>query len=244
MLNSIKDYFIYLYKMLTGQPYLGIVLKSLQNLSIKRITVMESIIEKELKDAESPYRILEIGSWAGQSTMIWGLACKRRGRGKIFCVDTWKGADNVIWMQNMKHKILKLFYHNIKASGLEDYVVAINGSSDEIANILRKDSFNFIYIDGDHSYKQFKKDLANYTEFVKVGGILCGDDLDLFPRDVDMVYTKKHCQEDFIDEPNTGKGYHPGIALGIYEVFGDNISMKEGSWAMRKTKDDWENVEL
>jgi len=241
---KIIDYFIYLHKILTNQPYLGIVLRSLQCLNTKRITVMESMIEKELKDAETPYRILEIGSWAGQSTMVWGLACKKRGRGKVFCVDTWKGADNVIWMQNMKHKILKLFYHNIKASGLEDHIVPINGSSDEIANILRKDSFNFIYIDGNHSYKQFKKDLVNYMKSVKVGGILCGDDLNLFPKEIDMAYTREHCEEDFIDEPNTGKAYHPGIALGIYEVFGNNIVMKEGFWAMRKMKGNWETVEL
>lgn len=239
-----EDYIEYITKIAGGQPYLGNILVSLQCKSVKRIAAMKDTIKKELKKAEPSYRILEIGSWAGQSTMIWGLACKERGRGKVFCIDTWEGAGNVAWMQNKKRMIYNLFQHNIGASGLEDYVVAMNGTSDDFAGILKPNSFDFIYIDGDHAYKQFKRDLVNYKEFVRVGGILCGDDLELYLKDIDLAYTKKYCEKDFVDEPNTGKGYHPGIALGVYEVFGDSISMKEGFWAVRKAKGGWEKVEL
>jgi len=36
---------------------------------------------------------------------------------------------------------------------------------------------DFIYIDGDHSYKQAKKDMVNYWDKVNEGGILAGHDI-------------------------------------------------------------------
>ena len=39
--------------------------------------------------------------------------------------------------------------------------------------------FDWVYIDGDHSYKEVKKDIKNYLPLVKPGGLLCGDDWQL-----------------------------------------------------------------
>lgn len=36
---------------------------------------------------------------------------------------------------------------------------------------------DFIYIDGDHSYSQAKKDMKNYFLKVKKGGLLAGHDI-------------------------------------------------------------------
>ena len=39
--------------------------------------------------------------------------------------------------------------------------------------------FDWVYIDGDHSYKEVKKDIRRYLPLVKSGGLLCGDDWQL-----------------------------------------------------------------
>ena len=36
--------------------------------------------------------------------------------------------------------------------------------------------FDWVYIDGNHSYENVLEDLRHYLPFVKAGGLLCGDD--------------------------------------------------------------------
>jgi len=36
--------------------------------------------------------------------------------------------------------------------------------------------FDWVYIDGNHSYENVLEDLRHYLPFVKTGGLLCGDD--------------------------------------------------------------------
>ena len=36
--------------------------------------------------------------------------------------------------------------------------------------------YDFVYIDGDHSYEQVRKDIANSWKYLRPGGILAGDD--------------------------------------------------------------------
>ena len=208
---------------------------------------MYDFIDRELASfSEISYKILEIGSWAGSSAVLWASACKKRNKGIVFCMDTWQGTNNP--PQDTKQairndRIFNLFLHNIEASGFKDYIVLLKGSSDMMAEILKPESFDFVYIDGDHAYVQFKKDLLNYSKMVKVNGILCGDDFELDWDEVDVLCAKAHCDEDFILDPKTKISFHPGISLGIKEFFG-KVSVKNGFWAMRKTKDSWITVNL
>ena len=39
--------------------------------------------------------------------------------------------------------------------------------------------FDWVYIDGDHSHKEVKRDITKYYPLVKPGGFLCGDDWQL-----------------------------------------------------------------
>lgn len=49
--------------------------------------------------------------------------------------------------------------------------------SSTFAKTLDDNSLDFIFIDGDHSYEGFMKDLNNYFNKVKKGGIVSGDDI-------------------------------------------------------------------
>lgn len=230
------------YRMVTKKPYFGPILNATQCWP-KRYPLMRDLIRKELEKENKAYKILEIGSWAGHSTTLWASACKEKKKGKVFCIDTWGGASNTPQLRNKTKKILNLFHHNIKTSGVEDYVVSIKGSSDDVAKILCENTFDLVYVDGDHSYTQFKKDLLNYMKFVKAGGIICGDDLELYPNEIDVKNAKKHCEEDFILDPKLKESFHPGIALGVLEVFGNKINMKNGFWYTKKEKD-WDTTKI
>lgn len=57
--------------------------------------------------------------------------------------------------------------------------IFIRGTSEEIAK-LADNFFDFIYIDGDHTYEGVNKDLMNTFSKVKINGILSGDDYGVF----------------------------------------------------------------
>ena len=233
----------YAYYMMTKQPYFGPILNATQCWP-ERYPIMHNLIRKELEKAKASYRILEIGTWAGHSATLWASACKEKGKGRVFCIDTWGGSGNTPQLRNKTKRILNLFYHNIRVSGLENYIISIKGSSDLVAEILQPNTFDLVFIDGDHAYVQFKMDLSNYMKVVKTGGIICGDDLELYPNEIDTSEAKKHCEEDFIFDTKSKKYFHPGVVLGISEIFGNNVSMKNGFWAMRRVKDGWESIIL
>ncbi|MBU3591454.1 class I SAM-dependent methyltransferase [Polynucleobacter sp. 78F-HAINBA] len=45
------------------------------------------------------------------------------------------------------------------------------------ADQFQDESFDLVYIDGDHTYEGVVKDLAAWYPKVKKGGIICGDDI-------------------------------------------------------------------
>lgn len=193
--------------MMTKRPYFGPSLCAGQVWST-RYPVMRKLINKELENANSSYKILEIGTWAGHSATLWASACKEKNKGIVFCIDTWGASDNAPETMKRvvkKNMIFKLFLHNLETGGLKDYIVPIKGSSDTIAEILQPNTFNFVYIDGDHAYTQFKKDLLNYMKVVKINGIICGDDLEVYPNEIDIANAKRYCEEDFIVDPKSKK---------------------------------------
>lgn len=193
--------------------------------------------------SETNLQCLEVGSWTGNSAMIIGSILKEAGKGKLLCVDTWKGAPNYkkstsgeIYALN-KDWVWKTFCRNIKLAKLNDYIVPKRDTSDNISRTLSPESLDLVFIDGDHSYTQCKRDLLNYMPLIKVGGILCGDDLEIFFPDTNKELTIEKAEEDWVLEND---GYHPGVTLAIHEVFKDGVNVKNSFWSVRKTETGWE----
>ena len=72
-----------------------------------------------------------------------------------------------------------------------------------------------------------RKDILIAKSFVKVGGLLCGDDLECQLVDADQELTQRNKHREFID------GYHPGVTLAVGKVFG-KVWCEECVWAVRK----------
>ncbi len=78
-------------------------------------------------------------------------------------------------------------------NGFADNVVIINTDSHavetqaHVADIIKDDKFDFIFIDGDHSYEGVKKDFEMYTPFLKKGGYVGFHDIKKFQHSNDGV---------------------------------------------------------
>lgn len=66
------------------------------------------------------------------------------------------------------------------------------------------DQFDFVFIDGDHSYEQCKKDIENYLPLVKRGGFISGHN-----------YHKAE------------NSAHPGVHISVDEIFGDRVRLQD-----------------
>lgn len=77
-------------------------------------------------------------------------------------------------------------------------------TSDVAADILYSvynNTFDFVFIDGEHSYEQTRRDILNYMRLVKKGGLISGH--------------------------NFGGNTHPGVEKAVKEIFGDKFKLTE-----------------
>lgn len=180
-------------------------------------------------------RILEVGSWAGQSLCSWNAVEGFTPRFTV--VDTWKAdaADKGEHYDRMREAadtghIYTLFRHNVRVAKFLDRVDIICASSMEVLPKLPPNSFDVIYIDGSHRYPVVKSDIANAIRLIDNNGVICGDDLERQYNALGDIAQHRYYVESEIDFV---EGYHPGVTEAVYEAFG-NVACLEGLWAVRK----------
>jgi predicted O-methyltransferase YrrM len=83
------------------------------------------------------------------------------------------------------HDPEKVFYDNLRRSGHESKVTVIKGSSRDKLRGLRPNSFDLIYVDGDHSSKSVLMDVVFAWDLLKEGGLIIFDDYD-WPHPIPM----------------------------------------------------------
>lgn len=148
-------------------------------------------------------RILEVGSLFGVSAKVLAKY------GVVDCVDLWSfpgGLDRFL----------------TAVEGLP--VTAWRGSSTVILPTMLAQSYDLIYLDGDHRYPVVEQDCRQARRLITSGGVICGDDLERVLTTPALVEdAEAHCHEDCID------GYHPGVSLAVHRVFG-TVGMQDGFW--------------
>ena len=262
-MRSIEDreYRYYEYCLAHNKPYFGKVMWAGQGHPIRH-AYMQFLVELLCRKREGkPFKVLEIGSWAGGSAITWAEAIKKfnQGRGLVICLDPWKlyfdpsryselpDESQIVYREMAEALqsggIFDLFLHNIRAAQQEDLIVPMKGSSNELLPLFCDEWFDLIFVDGDHTYARVVEDLKNSAPLVAEGGVICGDDLELQVSQIDLSYAKAHKQMDYILDPKTRVWYHPGVTLAVGE-FSREVSAWEGFWAMRKQAGNWEKVEL
>ena len=236
-------------------PYFGPYMSAKQGNPVRHAYMNQVVKQECMIRGDRPFRVFEIGSWAGGSAITWAQAIKshHRGNGVVVCVDPWEPSPNLKGNQGKHYRrmtealasgaIFRLFVHNIRASGQNDIVYPVKAPAEQILPFFSAGQFDMVFVDGDHHYSSVSRDLKNCMPLVADGGILCGDDLELQLSQVDVSHLHRMLEVDYIQDPKTGKWFHPGVALAVNEMFGE-VTAWSGFWAMRRHGSGWKGVSL
>jgi hypothetical protein len=260
-LGGLLDMPRYLLARCTKRPYFGPLMLAGQTQPARDVHMRNAIrrlIEEERKEGgkERPICVLEIGSWAGQSAILWGTELVRAAcPGRIFCIDPWgpfsRGTQvgintGTLQMDRVaeRDKIFPLFWHNVKSAGLAGIVLPLRCKSEDLIPYLRPGAFDLVFVDGSHAYSDFLKDLVLSAPLVRESGFMCGDDLELQRDEVDVSFAEKYRERDFVTDPKTQRDYHPGVCLGVSDFFKRRISSHDGLWIVRRNGECWTDVDV
>lgn len=200
-------------------------------------------------------QILEVGSWIGASTLSWaqGLNEFNQAQGAISCIDAWQPFfDRQTHQEKVYHDMelalgsetaYQLYLHNVGTIPNSITCQHLRGQSANLLPLLRENTFDIIFIDGDHRYQAVLKDIELSLSLVKESGIICGDDLNLQLFQVDQAHADHYREYDFIHDPKTKHNFHPGVTLAVHEIFNE-VSVWGGFWAMQRQKNQWQKISL
>jgi predicted O-methyltransferase YrrM len=131
--------------------------------------------------------VVEIGSYLGRSTAFLAAGSKAAGREKVVAVDHFRGSPEHQAGQAFASPTLARegttfhgFRDNLRRLDLGDHVTPIVASSAEAAG--RWDGpIRLLFIDGDHSYEESRRDFELWSPFVVPHGVVCFHDIRNWP---------------------------------------------------------------
>lgn len=152
--------------------------------------LVESLAKKH---PEKHLRVIEIGSWVGESAIALQSGFGPAG-GTVFCIDTWEGSSTdstgAIAKRVGYDALFQYFLGNV-GDLIDDTIKVIRGSSLDVAEAFGESGpqdADLIFIDANHDYEWVLEDLHAWIDHVADDGILCGHDFTLgFPGVVEAV---------------------------------------------------------
>jgi MMP 1-O-methyltransferase len=173
--------------------------------------------------------IAEIGTYCGKST-IYLAAAASEARQLVVTVDHHRGSEEIQpgWEFHDPELVdpatgrmdsLPFFRAALAAAGLEDRVVAVIGSSADVARLWRT-PLGMLFIDGGHSEDNVVTDYEGWAPWLAMGGALAFHDV--FPDPADggqapyRVYKRALASGAFTEVSVTG-------SLRVLERTGDGI---------------------
>ena len=120
--------------------------------------------------ASTRSNICEIGSWQGRSTR----AMADNTVGIVHAVDWWQGSPEILWILS-KYPAGWLFEtFNRNMEGLTNVRTHKMISLEAAASLT--ETFDMIFIDGEHNNGQCEADILAWLPHLRPGGLLCGHD--------------------------------------------------------------------
>lgn len=126
--------------------------------------------------------MIEIGSYSGESTTKFAQYFKNVVAIDPF-IDDYDPNDLIMEYAPMS-VVYESFQNNISKF---NNIIHIKEISDVAIDLLPNMKFNFVYIDGLHTYEQVKKDIQNYIPLIEIGFISGHDYHISFPNIVNGV---------------------------------------------------------
>lgn len=125
--------------------------------------------------------IVEIGSWCGKSITIIATGALKNGFcNKIYSIDPFLTSKDE---PNGKYET---FIRNLKKNNLDNKITHIKEKS-QIAGLNFKETIEFIFIDGFHTYDAVKKDFDLFYPKIIEGGYIAIHDVANYKGPTDLV---------------------------------------------------------
>lgn len=120
--------------------------------------------------------IIELGAWIGLTTSYLATACRVRGSGKVWAVDTFAGTmEGDRQYSSVEHhggSTLPEFRGRVDRAGVADLVEALPGRTREMADAYPGRPARLLLIDADHSYAGVRDDFNRWLPHVAPGGVI------------------------------------------------------------------------
>ena len=114
--------------------------------------------------------MVEIGSFIGESTIIFAEHFNQ-----VIAIDPFQ-ADYHKEDPTSKFNFDEVYDEYMRRTSPFPNIKTLRLTSDSALDVLKDELFDFIYIDGIHTYEQVKIDIDNYLPLLKEGGIIGGHD--------------------------------------------------------------------
>jgi predicted O-methyltransferase YrrM len=123
-----------------------------------------------------PIKYLEIGTFYGANALSFADTYGSHPDSLVYCVDPWEDYDEYPEYKGMQSSIFEAFVKNVAASPSREKVVIFRGLSHSIVPTFPDESFDIIYIDGNHEPEYVLEDAVLSFRKLKKQGILIFDD--------------------------------------------------------------------
>lgn len=124
---------------------------------------------KELGNTKE-MRMIEIGSFIGESTIIFAEHFK-----EVIAIDPFQ-PDYHKEDPTSRFNFDEVYDEYMRRTSPFPNIKTLRLTSDDAVKELNSETYDFIYVDGIHTYEQVKIDIDNYLPLVKEGGIIGGHD--------------------------------------------------------------------
>ena len=141
----------------------------------------------------SEMRMIEIGSYIGESTMIFASKFK-----EVISVDPYVNDYDPNDLACHYAPFDKVYHQFLKNTLPIPNIKSIRDTSQNAFSVLNDQQWDMVYIDGIHTLDGVYYDISNYKNIIKPGGFVCGHDFGwgnvkhnlglIFARDVDSSF--------------------------------------------------------
>lgn len=135
------------------------------------------LFPKLLNDKGLNGDILEIGTHRADFAEI---ILRKWSGNHLYCIDPWynhpeyEEQAQYLWGSGNRDEDFGIAKERLRVTGKKHTM--LKGRSKDFVSKFNDNTFDFIYIDGDHSYKAVNYDLNSWWSKVKPGGIVAGHD--------------------------------------------------------------------
>ena len=183
-------------KILLIRNYIFYIQSKIDNFTLdKRAYIIKQFKKKSI--------IAEIGVWRGDFSQEILLNVSPK---ELVLVDPWIYNEKIRGCAPQvkgSEPINQKFFDEAKNSTYEkfqslEFVKILDMNSENASSKFNNNYFDYIYIDGEHSYKAVIKHLKSWYPKLKINGKIFGDDF--YWREEDNSFSVKKAYEDFIKE--------------------------------------------